>query len=91
MAWLVVNPDGRFKIFEFFPQRCKEPSTKLTSYLEKEYHPDSEKFECFWAYPYIPPHSLYLSFHKGIDINKEILSQKLQKLTWEDEPIEISC
>lgn len=96
MAWLVVNPDGKFKIFEFLPQRCKLPITKEEDYLEEDYHghfyrpeiPTGEYRE-FWGYPYNSPHSLFLSYNEGIDIDKSSLSEELQKLTWKDEPVKI--
>lgn len=96
MAWLVVNPDGKFKIFEFIPKRCKEPVTKEADYLEEDYHghfyrpeiPTGEYRE-FWGYPYYPSNSLLLSYNKGIDIDKSYLSKELQKLTWNNEPVKI--
>lgn len=91
MAWLVVNPDGKFKIFRLCPQRCTEPITKPASYVEEDwrghcYHPDipTGEFRHFWA-----SHSLHLFYDEGMSINKESLSKELQKLTWEDEPVEI--
>lgn len=96
MALLVANPDGKFKIFRFCPQRCEEPITKPAPYVEEDYHghfyhPDipTGEFRHFWAYPYIPPHSLHLFYDEGISIDKESLSEELQKLTWDNEPIEI--
>lgn len=96
MAWLAVNPDGKFKIFEFKPKRCIEPITKEADYLEEDYHGhffrldiptgDSRKF---WGDPYYPPHSLFLSYHKGIDVDKASLSKELQNLNWKNEPVEI--
>ena len=97
MAWLAVNPDGDFKIFEFWPQRCEEPIIKPADYLVEDYHghfyhPDIPTGEIshFWAHSYIHPLSLYCSFYnKGISIKKESLSQDLWNLTWNDEPVEI--
>lgn len=96
MSLLVVDPDGKFKIFKNNPQRCVQELTKEADYLEEDYHghfyrpkvPTNE-FKEFWGCPYYPPHSSYIFYDEGIEINKKFLSNELQNLTWNDEPFKI--
>lgn len=93
-AWVAVNPDGEFRIFKGKPYRNKEEieeedlSETLEDYYGKEYHPwkKTGKFREYWDdYNY---HSPYHGYHSrpGAIVDKSILPQWMQNMTWDNVP-----
>ena len=93
MAYLIVNQNNEFRIFSRIPYRKKEEIT-ITSDTEFEwdYHghhsylevPTGEYRE-YWCRDI----GEWRGEDRGILIDKLNLSNKLQSMTWKDEPIEI--
>lgn len=87
-AYVAVNPDGEFHIFESKPQRQKEEikeidySVTLEDHYGKDYHPykDTGKYKEFWSSG---------KYHNGGIVNKENLPMAYQNLTWKDEPMSL--
>lgn len=85
-AYVAVNPDGEFRIFESKPQRQKEEikeidySVTLEDHYGKDYHPykGTGKYKEFWSSG---------KYHNGGIVNKENLPIACQNLTWKDEPM----
>lgn len=90
--YIAANPDGQIKIFKEKPHRITEPimvedkDQTFEDHYGKEYHPfkESGDFRKIWYTDYYG-----LNHGYGFTINREIFNEEIQKLTWNDEPIEI--
>lgn len=85
-AYIAVNPNGEYRIFEEKPQREKKEIKELdfTETLEdhygKEYHPwkGTGKYEEYWSCG---------EFRNGGKVCKDNLPAAYQNLTWENDPM----
>ena len=83
-AYIAVNKNGEYRVFEGMPYRHKEKimvedTTKWEEdHYGKEYHPYvwNGKFDEYW----------YSANSKGAYVNKECLPAAYQNMSWEDEP-----
>lgn len=90
--WLVVNPNGEFRVFTTYsqPYRIKVEIMKPGDTLEEDYHghfyrPDvgTGEFIDMWG------RKEGDRIDKGYKINPKYLSPDLLDMTWDNEPLEI--